>query len=246
MVAWFKHDIPAWMDGTEGLDDGPYRAYHVICQLIYLNEGPIALNEYGIAGRCKQSVRSFRKNLQSLIDGGKLKQLPDGRLANSRAEKELEKVGENRINAREGGLKSGEARNAGTKPLKDNGPSEASLQQDRSLKTRLDETREEHCPDGKPPPRTKQEYSSEFEAFWLAYPRSPTMSKKEAWREWMKLDPASRETACAAIEPFKKVLRSKPQLETVHACRFLSQRRFDGFFEAPPAAAKLDIRSMIV
>ena len=51
MVAWYKHDIPDWMDGTEGLDDGPYRVHHVVCQLIYLNEGPIALNEKGIAGR---------------------------------------------------------------------------------------------------------------------------------------------------------------------------------------------------
>ena len=32
----------------EALSDGAYRAYHVICQLIYLNEGPVALNEHGI------------------------------------------------------------------------------------------------------------------------------------------------------------------------------------------------------
>jgi hypothetical protein len=38
-----------------------------------------------------------------------------------------------------------------------------------------------------------------------------------------------RSAACQAIEPFKKYLRSKPNLETVHACRFLSQQRFDGF-----------------
>ena len=247
MVAWFKHDIPAWMDGTEALDDGPYRAYHVICQLIYLNEGPIALNEHGIAGRCKQSIRSFRKNLEILIDGGKLV-LADGRLANLRAAKELEKVGENRINAREGGIKSGEARNADTKPLENNGPSEASLQLDRSLKTRLEETREEKelCPDAKAS-RTKLEYSAEFEAeFWAPYPRSANMSKKEAWREWMKLDPSSREAACKAIEPYRKFLRSKPSLETVHACRFLSQRRFEGFFETPPAAQQFDIRSSLV
>jgi hypothetical protein len=246
MVAWFKHDIPAWMDGTEGLDDGPYRAYHVICQLIYLNEGPIALNEHGIAGRCKQSIRSFRTNLKILIDSGKLS-LSDGRLSNSRAQKELEKVGDNRVNAREGGIKSGEARNADTKSLKTNDPSEASLQEDRSLKTRLDETRQEISPGAKPP-RTKQEYSEEFETkFWLPYPRSPTMAKKEAWREWMKLSPEQREAACKAIEPYKKYLRSKPNLETVHACRFLSQQRFDGFINSPASPAPtFDIRSHLV
>ena len=44
MVAFYKHDIAAWMDGTESLSDRAYRAYHVIVQMIYLNEGPIALN----------------------------------------------------------------------------------------------------------------------------------------------------------------------------------------------------------
>lgn len=142
MVAFFKHDIPAWMDGTESLDDGPYRAYHVICQLIYQNEGPIALNEHGIAGRCKQSIRSFRANLKVLLELGKLT-LSDGRLANSRAEKELEKICENRVNASEGGKKSGEVRNAAANSLKNNNTDEAALQEDRSLKTREEDSREE-------------------------------------------------------------------------------------------------------
>lgn len=140
MVAWFKHDIPAWMDGTEGLSDGAYRAYHVICQLIYLNEGPIALNEHGIAGRCKQSIRAFRKNLDELLGRGKLT-LENGRLANSRAGKELGKVETNRENAAKGGENSGKVRKSPDKPLENNKSDEATLQDDPSLKTRLEETR---------------------------------------------------------------------------------------------------------
>lgn len=105
----------------------------------------------------------------------------------------------------------------------------------------------EHCPDAKAP-RTKREYSEEFETkFWMPYPRSPTMAKKEAWREWMKLAPEQQQAACQAIEPYKKYLRSKPTLETVHACRFLSQQRFDGFVNGAPAAPPaFDIRSHLV
>jgi hypothetical protein len=104
-----------------------------------------------------------------------------------------------------------------------------------------------HCPDAKAS-RTKQKYSEEFETkFWVPYPRSPTMAKKEAWREWMKLAPDQRSAACQAIEPYKKYLRSKPNLETVHACRFLSQQRFDGFVnDAASAQTPLDIRSSLV
>lgn len=94
-------------------------------------------------------------------------------------------------------------------------------------------------------PRTKLTYSEEFETgFWVPYPRSQNMSKKEAWQQWEKLDPSSREAACKAIEPFKKYLSSKPNLETVHACRFLSQRRFDGYSEAQPAP-QFDVRRYI-
>lgn len=139
---FYKHDIPDWMDGTEGLDDGPYRAYHVICQLIYLAEGPIKLNEHGIAGRCKQSIRSFRANIKVLLDDGKLT-LSDGRLSNSRAKKELQKVSENRLNARKGGQKTAEVRSSNSNSLELFDQAQAPLAKVSSLKekTRLEETR---------------------------------------------------------------------------------------------------------
>jgi uncharacterized protein YdaU (DUF1376 family) len=142
MVAFYKHDIPAWMDGTEGLTDGAYRAYHVIIQLIYLNEGPITLNEHGIAGRCRQSLRGFRRNLDELITKKKLA-LDNGRLHNSRADQELEKIDECRMNAINGGINSGKSRNRHAKALKNNNADEATLQKNRTDKTRLEKTREE-------------------------------------------------------------------------------------------------------
>lgn len=147
MVNWFKHDIPAWMDGTEALSDGAYRAYHVICQLIYLHEGSIALNEHGIAGRCRQSVRAFRKNLAELVAAEKLT-LVNGRLGNSRADLELGKIGENRINAGKGGEKSGAGRKSKGNPLQNNDAPEAALPDTLSLKdkTREDETRTQQDP----------------------------------------------------------------------------------------------------
>jgi Protein of unknown function (DUF1376) len=105
MVEWYMHAIPDWMDGTEGLDDGPYRAYHVICQLIYLNNGPIALHEHGIAGRCNQHILAFRNNLKTLLDAGKLS-LTDGRLSNNRAATELQRVRNKRATSAKGGRNS--------------------------------------------------------------------------------------------------------------------------------------------
>lgn len=185
MVAWYKHDIPAWMDGTESLDAEPYRAYHVICQLIYMNEGPIALNEHGIAGRCKQSIRTFRASLKTLLDGGKLT-LSEGRLANSRAEKELENVSENRLNASKGGHKSAEVRNSTSKPLKTNDEVQASLQEDRSLKTRLEETREEKKDIRAPALVFESDWPKDYrEQFWRDYPKR--IDKQAAFKKLEQL-----------------------------------------------------------
>jgi len=79
-------------------------------------------------------------------------------------------------------------------------------------------------------------YSDEFEKFWLPYPRTPNMAKKEAFDVWLRMSPADRSKAIAAVPGYRKFLSDKPDHPTIHACRFLSKRRFDGFAEAqaPP------------
>lgn len=91
MVAYYRHDIAAWMDGTESLSDGEYRVYHVACELIYLQEGPIVANEKGLAGRCNQHILAFRNNLNKLIKKGKLA-IIDGKITNRRAATEIERL----------------------------------------------------------------------------------------------------------------------------------------------------------
>lgn len=92
MVAYYQHDISGWMDGTEGLEDGEYRAYHVICELLYLNNGPIILHESGIAGRCNQHPLAFRRNVEKLVQRKKLIRTDDGKISNRRVESELARI----------------------------------------------------------------------------------------------------------------------------------------------------------
>jgi hypothetical protein len=99
---------------------------------------------------------------------------------------------------------------------------------------------------GRSATRTKIGYSEEFEQkFWQPYPRSPTMSKSEAWKAWQKLEPDRRLRACEAISPYRRYLQSKPNLETVHACRFLSQERFDGFLNGADHAPETHMGSFV-
>lgn len=83
---------------------------------------------------------------------------------------------------------------------------------------------------GSHPGRARVGYSAEFEKqFWQPYPRTPVMSKAEAWKAWQKLSEEDQAKAIKAVPLYVSWLRSKPDHPAVHACRFLTQRRFDGF-----------------
>lgn len=186
MVAWYKHDIPAWMDGTESLTDGEYRAYHVICQLIYLNEGPIMLNEHGIAGRCKMHILTFRRSLAKLVELEKL-HFVDGRLSNDRAATELQSVANHRATSAKGGRGSagvakrsvGGSEEVGRrlvdgceiKPLKINSSATVTLLDHQHQETRLEETREEKKESCAVAKATRPKYPEKFEEAFAAYPR---------------------------------------------------------------------------
>lgn len=76
-------------------------------------------------------------------------------------------------------------------------------------------------------------YPEAFESFWSAYPKTPNMSKKEAFDSWKKLTAEEREQCIRAVPGYVAFLKSKPTLETIHACRFISKRRFEGHAAAP-------------
>jgi hypothetical protein len=86
--------------------------------------------------------------------------------------------------------------------------------------------------------RTRKKYDEDFATrFWQPYPRTPVMSKAEAWKAWNRLSDDDRNAAAAAVPHYVAWLRSKPDHPAVHACRFISQRRFDGFCAPAEAAA---------
>jgi hypothetical protein len=79
-------------------------------------------------------------------------------------------------------------------------------------------------------------YPPLFETFWLAYPKDDGMSKAEALQPWFKLSAEDQEKAIAAIPAFKEWIKTQnAEYRTLHACRYLSKRRFDGFVEKAAA-----------
>ena len=82
---------------------------------------------------------------------------------------------------------------------------------------------------GKKPVKTRKSYAEAFEQFWNAYPTDKMMSKSNASKQFAKLSPEDRQAAIAAVAPFKVWLAGQKDYRTLHAERFISQRRFDGF-----------------
>jgi hypothetical protein len=95
------------------------------------------------------------------------------------------------------------------------------------------------------PEPTAKGYPEDFEKFWVAYPRSPNMSKAEAGKSWAKLkaggllpDGAAMSRAVASYRKFladQSKGRKDPH-PAAHAATWLNQRRFEGFLEAPAQA----------
>lgn len=80
--------------------------------------------------------------------------------------------------------------------------------------------------------RKRNSYALEFEKFWSAFPTDPGMSKSVAWQTWAKLSPEDWVAATACIPGFKAWAAEQGEsYRMLHACRYLSQRRFEGFKE---------------
>lgn len=95
--------------------------------------------------------------------------------------------------------------------------------------------------------RKRVSYPPEFESFWKDYPTDPLQSKKEAFTAWNRLGPDDRTQAARAAPAFRRYCAENPDYRPVHACRFLSQRRFDGFAvsssSGPPAGLNAEERA---
>jgi hypothetical protein len=88
------------------------------------------------------------------------------------------------------------------------------------------------------PKRVRAAYSDDFEAFWKAYPTTAIMSKTEAGKVWGKLSELDRQAAFAAVPRYVAWLAGRPGHPAVHAVRFVTQRRWEGFGE--PEAQQSD------
>lgn len=215
MVAYYKHNIAHWMDGTEDLSHTAYRAYHVICQLIYLHEGPITLNEQGIAGRCKQKPSVFRRAIKELVDANKIR-IVDGKIDNARAEDELVKINKRGRT----GTKSDASGSHPDSTRPDLQGNQLKLHTPSGDDPPLDKTRKEITPPT--PPSGVSEHWNEFKRAW-----GRTDCNSPGVREiFDALSPPDRQAAVAGIAAFRAE-EAKLNRGALGARRYLTERRWE-------------------
>jgi len=86
-------------------------------------------------------------------------------------------------------------------------------------------------------------HSKDFEEFWRTFPTDPLMSKKKTHDVWRKMSRAEQAKAMESLEAFCKYVERRPTYRPVHACKYLTERRYEGFVKthldpAAVAAAK--------
>jgi hypothetical protein len=95
------------------------------------------------------------------------------------------------------------------------------------------------CEEGPDKGKKKNAYPADFETFWTSYPTDPLMSKKKAFDIWRRMTAVDKKAALDAIPAFREFARGQVNYRIVHAQRYLSERRYEGFAAkaAPDAAA---------
>lgn len=122
------------------------------------------------------------------------------------------------------------------KPTQRRTTNQKPVEEDPSETTFLQESpgSDEPDPVAEKKPKKSKAYSQDFEQrFWLPYPRTPTMSKHEAWQVWQRISQDERTAAMAAVGKYAEWLREDATRPVQHACRFLSKRRAEGFLDQP-------------
>ena len=146
---WHKRYHSDALNGYMGLNLEERGAYTTLLDLMYQRGEPVVDNERLIAGWMQVSLRRYRVLRDGLIENGKIIRLDDGRLTNSRFEKEREnfaKTSRKRAeNGSKGGVKSAENRK---KLSVINGAAEQTLQPDSSYTRAFQKPEAREEPDG--------------------------------------------------------------------------------------------------
>lgn len=216
--------------------------YWLICLLIYSHGGPVQYDEAWFSRLLKNTHwRTIRKASERLQELRKIT-VSDGHVMAKGCARPLQEAVTRISRAIENGSKGGRPSSKINDMKEPNGFNSEKLArvalppspppsppEELPMSDRLADTDAPATTKDTGKPKKRASYPDAFETFWREYPTDSLMSKKNAFEKWKRLTEDDREAARAAIPAFRRHCQSNPDYRPLHAERFISQRRFDGF-----------------
>lgn len=216
--------------------------YWMICATIMSEGGAIPFNERRLAALCLTRPTRVRVVVEALIEKGKITLTEDGELAQKRALSEVERSTKRIQTASENGSKGGRP---AQKAEQNQQSAKATGSSGEKLTTNYQPTTEESIANARPKPQKKRHsYTEAFERYWAGYPTDSLMSKLDASKAFEGLPTEEQEQAIASLPAFKAYCAGHPDYRPVHANRYITQRRFEGFLKTQAAVDSREFVAM--
>lgn len=255
-LPWFRCFPSRLLGALAGMEPDEGYIYVALLLRIYETGGPVAETSRTLSRRTGLSERRATSALEAVIASGKIQRTADGRLDSETTHEEIAWQADRRGDQSKAGKASAERRSKKHGPGSEldggqkrqqnqtNGATpveRTSNQEEREIDPHPNgfgigsETSSEPCPKRK---RVRTQAEPLFNQFWQQFPTDSLMSKKAAAEAFRRLSDADKRLAIDSLPAFRTYCSAHPDYRTVHACRYLSQRRFEGFLAAAKRASQ--------
>lgn len=209
--------------------------YWMICSLVMSEGAAIEYNDRRFAAQCLIRPSKARALVNSLIAMGKIAVDGDGKLYQKRALSEVEKAAKRIKTASENGAKGGRPAQIveqNQQTDKATGYSVEKLTTNYQPPTTIEEEKKDVRTKT---PKRRLSYTDAFLTFWQAYPTDSLMSKSEAFKVFDALSDEEQAQVIQSVPAFRAYCSAHPDYRAVHANRYITQRRYEGFLKTQQA-----------
>lgn len=234
--SWYRHSPRDFLDGVVGMTPDMIGAYIVCLDLIYARGGPIPFEPRWLSGCMGCSTRQASALVERLVAAGKLV-LADGKLANQRAETELQEQAERSAklaeNGAKGGRKVGERSSNENETSAKNAPDVAISTTSQKPGSSIREEIRREKKDRANALSNLDAREAAFEDFWRAYPKKAgKIDARKAWAAAVKRG-ASPEHLAASAARYAAHPPDDPKF-IPHPATWLNKGRYDDEIQETP------------
>ena len=219
--------VSDYLADTPHLSALEHGAYLLLIMAYWQRQRPLPMDDKKLARMARLTADEWASIKDEIVD---LFSQDGDVLRHSRIDAELQTASEKIERARNAGKASAAKRsNRTATPVQPPSNTRSTSVEHPLNHTELDTDKIIDIGSNEPSRRTKTSYPPDFEnGLWKPYPNTAGMSKPEALKAWKDLTPDERQQATDRLPAFIKWMAGQGKdYRTLHACRYLSKKRFE-------------------